>query len=142
MKQIYNSTKSAKWKQIDYKKRIQIEILLKERRSPEEIGKIMGYSKRTIEREKRRGEVKTLRTKRDELAAVVPVKRSYKEVIEYSADVGQISHDGNGSRKGRQLKIGRNYELAEYIEEKIGKEKLSPYAALEQAKIENKPFAG
>ncbi|MDR3319284.1 MAG: helix-turn-helix domain-containing protein, partial [Clostridiales bacterium] len=51
-----------KWKQIDYQKRLRIEILLRERKTAEEISAIMGYSKRTIERERARGSVITRRT--------------------------------------------------------------------------------
>jgi len=137
-----NSTKKLKWKQINYRTRLRIEVLAKEKKSAAEIAVIIGYSKRTVEREFRRGMVKTLRMKPDEYAAIVPTKREYREVKEYSAEAGQNVHGEKSSRKGKQLKIGNNYEFAEYIEEKIGKERLSPYAALERAKQEKKAFAG
>ncbi len=46
------------------------------------------------------------------------------------------------SYKGKQLKIGNDHALAAYLEQKVGKDRMSPYAALEQAKIDKMSFAG
>lgn len=51
-----------------------------------------------------------------------------------SADAAQKLHDELGSHKGPSLKTGSNFAIVERIEQKIGKEKYSPYAALEDAK--------
>lgn len=49
---------------------------------------------------------------------------------EYSADVGQKIHEENAAAKGPTLKIGKDNKLVEYIEQAIGKEGKSPYAAI------------
>ncbi len=63
--------------------------------------------------------------------------------IEYSADIGQQKHDYAGTAKGLMLKIGKDYELVEYIERLIIKEKRTrayyahPYSAWERGSNEN-----
>ena len=50
-------------------------------------------------------------------------------------DVGQNVYDNNGTAKGPGLKIGKDHKLANFLEKAIGKERKSPYAALQS--IEN-----
>lgn len=143
MEQLKNTTKNRHWKQLSYKTRLKIEILLKEGCSIRTIAEQTGYSRRTIQREYKRGTITTKHTKYDELAAVMPdMQREYLKTLEYSADVGQLEHEKAGQYKGKQLKIGNNHALVAYLEQKVGKDKMSPYAALEQAKIDKMPFAG
>lgn len=143
MEQLKNNTKSRHWEQISYKTRLKIEILLKKGCSIKTIAEQTGYSRRTIQRELKRGKVITKRTKYDEIAALIPkMKREFREIVEYSADAGQLEHEKAGQCKGKQLKIGNNHALAAYLEDKVGKDGMSPYAALEQAKIDKMPFAG
>ena len=143
MDQLNNTTKKRQWKQLSYKMRLKIEILFKEGLSARTVAEITGYSSRTIQRERVRGTVSTKRTEYDELAVLMPdMKRKYIKVDEYSADAGQLEYEKAGQCKGKQLKIGNNHALAAYLEQKVGEERLSPYAALEQAKIEKMPFAG
>lgn len=128
MKQLNYTTINKKGKHLTYEERLKIEILYKTGMKPEKIGQMLGgRSRRTIEREIKRGLVTQLNTHLIE----------YKI---YSADIGQTKHDKLATNKGKALKIGRDFELVEYLEEKIGKERLSPYAALMQMKIENKQF--
>lgn len=55
----------------------------------------------------------------------------------YSALIAQNDYDKKGANKGvKELKIGRNHKLAEYIENKIVKEKYSPEAVLALIKNE------
>jgi IS30 family transposase len=140
--QVKCTTHRLKWQQLDYKKRLKIEVLYKSGKSSKQIAVALGYSVRTIQRELARGTVTVKRVKPDVYAAIVPTTREYNVFTEYSADAAQKLHDELASYKGKQLKIGNNHAFAEYIEEKIIKEKLSPYAALQRAKQENKPFAG
>lgn len=143
MEQLKNSTKRRHWEQLSYERRLRIEILLKQRYSISEIARQIGYSRRTVQRERKRGTVITKRTKYDALAAVMPdMQREFLKTPEYSADAGQLEHEKAGQYKGKRLKIGDNHALAAYLEQKVGKERMSPYAALEQAKIDNMPFAG
>lgn len=142
MEQNKNNTKASKWEQLDYNKRLKIEALAEAKKSASEIAKQLGYSKRTIERELRRGKVVLRYTKYDPIAIEAHMPREYEEREKYSADIAQKAHDEAGSAKGKQLKLGSRHDFAEYIEQKIGKERLSPYAALAQAKIEKRSFAG
>jgi len=138
MKQVHNNTK---WKQITYENRQKIEILLKIGKTTREIAKLIGCSKRTIERERKRGEVITYKTEHDPIAIDCHLPRKYREVKEYSADVSQKLRQEAGTRKGRNLKIANDYALADYLEQKIGVEKYSPYAALADIENEKREFA-
>ncbi len=71
----------------------------------------------TIYREMKRGEY-------------VHRNSDYTEEVRYSSDKGQQTHDWNAQGKGRNIKIGNDIKLAEYIENKIVENKYSPEAAL------------
>ena len=89
-----------------------------------EISEVLGgRSERNLRREIKRGTVTVLNS-------------DYTTREEYSADVGQRIHDELVTHKGPSLKIGNNFKLVKFLEEKITKEKYSPYAALEAAKQE------
>lgn len=122
MEQINYTTKSKKGQHLNYEERLQIEAMLKAKVKIKDIAVILGgRSERTIRREISRGKVKLLNS-----------DLTTRE--EYSADAGQKMHDEKGQNKGPKLKIGKNFQLVEYIENKIAKEKYSPYAALESAR--------
>ena len=53
---------------------------------------------------------------------------------EYSADAAQNKRDFNNTAKGPRLKLGANFKLIEFIENKIIKDKYSPAAALAEAR--------
>ncbi len=80
-----------------------------------------GRSERTIRREIIHGKVTLLNS-------------DLTEREEYSADIAQNAYDKNGTAKGPALKITKDYKLVEYLEEAIGKKKMSPYAAIESIK--------
>lgn len=122
MEQVQYITKSRKGKHLNYEERLKLEILLKAGKKSDEIGKLLGgRSGRTIRREINRGKVKLLNS-------------DLTEREEYSAEVAQKVHDENGTAKGPGLKISKDYKLVEYLEEAIGKRKMSPYAAIETIK--------
>ena len=56
--------------------------------------------------------------------------------LRYSAQKGQQIHDYMQTGKGRQLKIGRNRDYAEFLEHFIIQKHYSPAAALAQARAE------
>lgn len=56
--------------------------------------------------------------------------------LRYSAQKGQQIHDYMQTGKGRQLKIGRNRDYAEFLEHLIIQKHYSPAAALAQARAE------
>lgn len=119
----YNTEKREK-KHLKEKERYQIEALLKAKKKTNEIAKIIGCSKRTIEREKKRGSVTQLTS-------------GYEYVTVYKADAGQRVHEERAQNKGRPLKIGYAHEYAQRITELITLEKYSPDAANAQYAKEN-----
>lgn len=124
----YNNTlKSKKNKYLTLKDRYKIEALKKVGLKNSEIAKQIGKSDRTIRREIKRGTVRLLNT-----------DLTYR--YEYCADVAQMKYKENASNKGPSLKIGKDHELAEYIEDKIINEKYSPDAVIGEIKAKGKKF--
>lgn len=121
------STKMRKFKHITERERYQIEILLKEKKSPTEISKALRYHKRTIEREISRGMVRLLTSELD-----------YKE--NYCADSSQRKYDENGSHKGAGLKISNDHKLCRHIENRIIKDRYSPDAVIGEIKVKGLKF--
>lgn len=115
-----NNTEVRKGKHIDYEKRVRIETLFRYGLTPNEIGKQVSKSRRSIERELKKGMV--------ELKNSDLTKR-----WEYSAVVGQEVHDMKCTGKGPPKKIGKDHKLVDYIEKSI-KEGYSPYATLQNIK--------
>lgn len=111
------NTTTRKFKHLTEKERYQIEILLKEKRSPSEIAKILGKHKRTIEREIARGTVQMMTT-------------YLTHINKYCADTAHRVYLKNAQNKGACLKIGHDHKLAQHIEKKIIKEKYSPDAVI------------
>ena len=111
------NTKQRSFKQLTERARYQIEILLKAKRKPAEIAKVLGKHTRTIEREIKRGTVRMLNS-----------ELIYKDC--YCADAGQRISQQNAQNKGAGLKIGNDHELARHIEKKIIKEKYAPDAVI------------
>ena len=121
MSHLNYTTKNTKGKHLNYEKRIKIEALSKTGMKSEEIALYIGCSGRTIRRELAKGKTEVLNS-------------DLTTRIEYSADIGQQKHDYAATAKGPMLKIGNDYELVEYIEQLIIKEKMSPYAVAEKIK--------
>ncbi len=60
MSQVNNITNRRRFKHLTERERYQIEILLKEKKKPKEIAKLIGKHRRTIEREIIRGTIRLL----------------------------------------------------------------------------------
>ncbi len=127
MDRLNNNTKNEKGKHLTYEKRIKIEALSKAGMKSEEIGRQIGCSGRTVRRELQKGMVELLNS-------------DLTTRKEYSADIGQQKHEYAGTGKGPRLKIGSDYALVKYIEEKIIDEKMSPYAVAENIKRNKERF--
>jgi transposase, IS30 family len=121
------NTMNRKWKQLSEHERYQIEILDRKRMTAQEIGRLLGRDRRTIERELVRGRVE----QRDS---------QWRERVCYCADAGQRVKRANAACKGRPVKIGYDHKLAQYIEEKIGKDKYAPDAVLGEIKFKGLQF--
>jgi len=128
MGQEHITPKKRSWKQLTEKDRYKIETLLQERLTAKEIAVRLCRDRRTIEREISRG-------------SVVQRDSELRDKIVYMADVGERIHNENASKKGRGLKIGHDHKLAQYLEQKIGKERWSPDAAIGAIKAQGLKFA-
>ena len=124
MSQGQHNRERPKKKHLKEKDRYQIEALLKAKKKAGEIAEIIRCSKRTIEREIKRGKVTQLTSE-------------YEYVQVYKADAGQRVHEELARNKGRPLKIGYNHTYAQRITELICVEKYSPDAANAQYRKEN-----
>lgn len=122
------SIPGRKQKHLTYEERIALEALYKIGMHPQKIAEHLGgRHERTIKREIKRGMLTLLNS-----------DLTHRQT--YSADIGQMKHDINGTAKGPGLKIGKDHELVQYLEKAIGKEKKSPYAALQSIKNEEMAF--
>lgn len=109
------------YSQLTNHQRIQMETLLNMGKSKAEVAKYLGVHRSTVYREFKRG-------------CYMHRNSDYTEEMRYSCDIGQELHDYNQTAKGKELKIGHDYEFAQYIEEMIVEEKYSPEAALAEIK--------
>jgi IS30 family transposase len=117
----------SKFTQVTKADRIKIETLLNAGHKVSEIAKLLNFHRSTIYREINRGKYMHLNS-------------DYTETEMYSSDLGQKVHDYAQEGKGRSLKIGKDIELADYIEAKIVNEKYSPEAALASVEKSNINF--
>jgi IS30 family transposase len=136
MEHINDTAKMRKWQQITEPERYKIEGWFEQGLSAGQIGRLLGKSKRTIERERKRGLVEQKRMN--------PSSKKYEDlyIIEwvYKADTAQMRHVENASNKGRGLKIGHDQRLADFIENKIKNEKWSPDVIIGRIKAEGRKF--
>jgi len=129
-------TEGKKWQQLNYSHRQKIEILSKAGHNAKVIAELVGYSRRTVERELARGKVKVRHLRPDPYASFVPTKREYVESYEYSADIAQQACDYKATAKGIPIKLGKNRYFCETLVKYI-KQGYSPYSALKL--IEHNP---
>lgn len=108
------------FKHLSQNDRIKMETILNSGHKVVEVAEYLHVHRSTIYREIKRGEY----THRNS---------DYTEETRYSSDLGQKNHDWNAQGKGRNIKIGNDRPLAEYIEGKIIEDKYSPEAALAAA---------
>lgn len=120
-----NTTKSKKGKHLEYSERQLIERWWNnDKRTKVEIAALLDRTEKTIRNEIKRGLVKNLTT-------------LLEEVWVYSADVAQSRYEYYLKAKGPKLKIDNDYELKEYVEKSIKKDKKSPEVIAEEIKNMN-----
>lgn len=107
--------------------RLQIETLMNANVSKKEIAALLGCSLQTVYNELKRGRYTRLDT-------------HLVEHDTYSPDKAQKRYEYNLTSKGPDLKIANDFELVEYIENKVLKDGLSPCAALGELKQKNLPY--
>jgi IS30 family transposase len=115
------------FKQLTRTKRIQLETYLKLKLSKKEIAQKLGVHISTVYREINRG----LYEHRNS---------DWTTEIRYSCDIAQEKYEINLAAKGKPLKIGNDYEFANYIEDRIINGKLSPLAVLGEIKYKQMQF--
>lgn len=108
------------FKHLSQNDRIKMETMLNSGHKVVEVAEYLHVHRSTIYREIKRGEY-------------THKNSDYTEETRYSSDLGQKNHDWNAQGKGRNIKIGNDRPLAEYIEGKIIEDKYSPEAALAAA---------
>lgn len=115
--------KEKEYKTIKWEDRLRIETLLNAGHKPQEIANLLGFHHSTIYRELKRGKAKRRNS-------------DWTESEIYSPDLAQARAEENKKKKGRPLKIGRDYKFVRYVEKTVGDDKNSPAVAL--AEIERK----
>ncbi len=108
---------ARRFKHLSKSDRIKIEALKKAKHTPAEIADELGVDRSTIYRELKRG---TFIAKNSDLT----------EEERYSPDIADNKYRENLKNKGPGLKIGNDQALADYIEDKIYREKYSPDAVI------------
>lgn len=102
------------------KERWQLEAMRRNRVPVAEIARQLGFTRQTIYNELKRGSY--MHT------------CSYYDEERYSADKGQAIQNSRRKNKGRETKLSTDQSYADYLENKILKEKYSPAAALAAAR--------
>lgn len=120
----YNTTNSEKkYKHLNYTEKTMIERWYNhEHKSCSEIAKLLNKSTRTIQREIKRG-------------LTINLKTNWEEIEVYSAKISNDRYELNKTAKGPKSKLGKDHQLANFIEHEIKHEKHSP--ELIAAKINN-----
>lgn len=106
-----------KFKHLTKTQRNQLEMLLRANVHKTEIAEYLGVSLATVYREIKRGSYLHRNT-------------DWTESVRYSADKADYKYRKMLKEKGSQIKLGNDYEYAEYLERKIVEEKMSPKAVL------------
>jgi len=123
-----SSEKGRRFSHLKWKDRLKIEKMLKEGKKPREIATALHVHSTTIYRELKRG-----------MAIQRTTDLIDREV--YCPDVAENKYQANLAAKGPALKLGSDYALAAYIEDKIVNEKYSPEAVLYKIKEEGLTFS-
>lgn len=118
---------ARRFKHLTKTDRLKIEVLDKQGYTKTQIASILGVHNSTISRELRRGRyVHTT---------------DFADVDRYSPDIAQQRYRQNLLNKGPGLKIGNDYKLAEFIEDKMVNDNYSVDAVLGYIKKNNMSFS-
>lgn len=115
------------WRQLQYEDRLKIAAWMETKMPVAEIAGRLHVSRQTIYRELKRGEF-------------VKKNTDWTFTKVYDPYVAQKHYEEHLKVRGRDLKIGHDLELADYIEYKILTERCSPEAALASIRRENRVF--
>jgi len=118
-----------KFKHLTWEKRLQIEALYKVGYKARKIAEEVGCSFKTIYNELKRGEYEHTITDN-----TFWYGKKYRKIKSYSPNKAQDVYDNNMSEHGVDIKIGKDYEFANYIEKRIVDDGLTPLAVLGEIK--------
>ena len=121
--------KRRTFKHLSYRDRLKIEMMLINKASTQEIADALHVSYQTIWRELRREGVWYDHT----LSDLTTERR-------YSADIAQAQYEENKRAKGGMIKLGSDFALHDFIEQKIGREHYSPAAVIMEIKLLGREF--
>ena len=115
------------FKHLSFDQRLKLEGYLKAKLPKKQIAELLGVHISTVYREVKRGTYEHLNA-------------DYTTEIRYSPDIAENAYQVNLQAKGAPLKIGSDFEFAEYIETRIIKEKYSPAAVLGEIAVSGIQF--
>ena len=107
--------------------RLKIDKMIKEGAKQSQIAAALHVSGSTISRELNR-------------ATYIHINSNLTEEVRYSPEGAQARYEVNKRAKGTPLKIGKDHDLAAFIETKIADEKYSPCAVLAEIKAKGLKF--
>ena len=112
--------KRLSYKHFTYTERLQIEAWLRVKTPVAKMAKLLGKSRGAVYAELKRGKC--------ELRAT-----DWTMYTSYSATIAEDKYRRNLQAKGADLKIGNDFEYANFLAEKIKKDRYSPVAAIAEA---------
>lgn len=117
-----------KFRHLTFSDRLKIEALLRVRTPIAEIASIIGCCRQTIYREIKRG----FYYRRN--------KDTWKDIPAYSPDIAEEKYQASLREKGRALKIGSNWEIVQYIEDRIMEGHCSPDVVAAELRMQPERF--
>ncbi len=116
-----------KFSHLTFEKRIEIASYLKLKVSVEKISKLVGVHRATVYREIKRGLYEHL-------------NNDLTKEMKYSPDIAHNKYKSNLKAKGRDFKIGKDIDFANFLEYMVVDKRYSPYATLQYIKNNNLSF--
>ena len=126
----------GKFKHLTLTQRLQIEAWIKTKTPIRKIAELLEVHISTIYRELKRGTYKKKLLWYDHYG--YEKRYRYKEI--YSPDIAEQKYRDNLAAKGAPLKIGNDFDLANYIERKIVDEQYSPDAVIGEIRRKKMSF--
>lgn len=128
--------KGKRFNHLSFTQRIQIETLYKRGIRVKEIAEEIGVCFKTVYNELKRGEYEHKKY----ISTGYVGERKYKNIAAYSPNIAEDKYHKNMSRHGADIKLGKDYAFANYIENKIVNEKYTPLAVLGEIKAKGLIF--
>ena len=122
-------------KNLTYTQKLQIETMLNAKHTRKEICNFLGIHKSTLSREIKKGLYQHKK--------IIPnFWKGDKVVYEnrYSATISNERYERVCQNKGRDIKLGKDFELVHYIENRVKQDKISACAVLGEIKRKQLPF--